>query len=133
MIIAVSGYFNPIHIGHIKYFKAASKIGKLVVILNNDKQVRQKKSFPFMKEKERMEIIKSIRYVDKVILSIDKDKTVCKTLELIKPDIFAKGGDSTVKNVPERQVCKKNGIKIMFNIGGDKIQSSSWLIKNVKK
>jgi cytidyltransferase-like protein len=128
--ICTSGYYNPLHIGHLKLLKEASKLGdKLIVIVNNDEQVKLKGG-KFMPEDERVEIVKAIKYVDKVVLSIDKDRTVCKTLELIDPDIFAKGGDSTNDNVPELEVCKKKGIKIVFNVGGDKIQSSSWL-KNV--
>ncbi|KKK50500.1 hypothetical protein LCGC14_3124390, partial [marine sediment metagenome] len=74
------------------------------------------------------EIISSLNFVDEVVLSIDKDKTVCKTLELIKPTLFVKGGDRTLDNIPEREVCEKFGIKMVFNIGGEKVQSSSWLI-----
>lgn len=131
IVVAVSGYFNPLHVGHVRYLKEAKKLGtKLIVIINSDKQSKLKGSFLFMSEKERAEIVSSLRFVDGVVLSIDKDKTVCKTLELIKPDIFAKGGDRTLDNIPEteREVCQKFGIKIIFNVGGGKIQSSSWLI-----
>ena len=134
IIVAVSGYFNPVHIGHIRMFKHAKKIGdKLIVIINNDNQVKLKGSVQFMNEKERVEIISALKLVDKVILSIDKDKTVCKTLKLIKPHIFAKGGDSNQKNTPEVDICKEINCKVIFNIGrGGKIQSSSWLIENAK-
>ena len=132
IIVAVSGYFNPVHIGHIRMFKQARKLGdKLIVIVNNDKQVKLKGSVPFMDEKERIEIIKALKAVNEVILSIDKDKTVCKTLKLIKPHIFANGGDRNQKNIPEVDVCKEINCKMIFNIGrGGKIQSSSWLIEN---
>lgn len=135
ILVAVSGYFNPIHIGHIRMFEQAKKLGdKLIVIVNNDKQVKLKGSTPFMNEKERVEIVKSIKPVDKVILSIDKDKTVCQTLKLIKPDIFAKGGDSNRDNTPEIQICEEINCKIVFNIGhGGKIQSSSWLLESFYK
>lgn len=135
ILVSVSGYFNPVHIGHIRMFKQAKKLGdKLIVIVNNDKQVKLKGSTPFMNEKERMEIVKAIKYVDKVILSIDKDKTVCKTLKLLKPDIFAKGGDSNRDNVPEIEICKEINCKVVFNVGyGGKIQSSSWLLGKIIK
>jgi len=134
IIVAVSGYFNPVHIGHIRMFKRAKKIGdKLIVIVNNDNQVKLKGSVQFMNEKERMEIISALKLVDKVILSIDKDKTVCKTLKLIKPHIFANGGDRNQKNIPEVDICKEINCKMIFNVGrGGKIQSSSWLLKNIQ-
>ncbi len=134
IIVAVSGYFNPIHIGHIRMFQEAKKLGtKLVVIVNNDKQVKIKGSIPFMNEKERIEIIKAIKQVDQVILSIDKDKSVCKTLKMINPDIFANGGDRKLDNIPEYKICKEINCKMVFNIGkGGKIQSSSGLLKKIK-
>ena len=85
-----------------------------------------------MKEKERADIVSSLKFVDDVVISIDKDKTVCKTLEFIKPDIFAKGGDSTLDNVPEKEACERLGIKMVLGVGGGKIQSSSWLISKCK-
>lgn len=123
-VVCTSGYFNPIHIGHLNLLKEAKKHGDyLVVIVNNDEQVKLKGSKPFMNEKERMEIIKAIKYVDKVVLSIDKDRTVMKTLERLNPDVFVKGGDSTEDNVPEKAL----GIEIVLGVGGGKVQSSSWL------
>ncbi len=131
-VVAVSGYFNPIHIGHIRLFGKAKELGKkLIVIVNNDRQVKLKGNFLFMNEKERAEIVASFAAVDNVIIAIDKDKSVCKTLELIKPNIFANGGDRTIKNIPEVTTCKKINCKMVFNIGeGGKIQSSSWLLEN---
>ena len=128
VVVVASGYFNPLHVGHVRYFKEAKKLGtKLIVIVNTDEQAKIKGSTPFMEEKERAEIVSSLRPVDDVVMSIDKDKTVRKTLELIKPDIFTKGGDSTLDNVPEKEVCERLGIKLVFVKGG-KVQSSSWLI-----
>lgn len=88
-----------------------------------------------MPYEERKEIILSIKYVDSVVKVIDSDMTVARTLALIKPDIFAKGGDRTEKNIPkaEQDICKKLGIQIVYGVGGGKIQSSSWLIKKVKE
>jgi D-beta-D-heptose 7-phosphate kinase/D-beta-D-heptose 1-phosphate adenosyltransferase len=130
--VCTSGYFNPIHVGHLKLLEEASKLGDwLVVIVNNDEQVKLKGSKPFMTEDERCAIVKSIRYVDEVILSIDTDKGICNTLELVHPDIFAKGGDSTKDNVPEQDICDKLDIHIVFDVGGGKIQSSSTLKNNL--
>ena len=123
IIVATSGYFNPLHKGHVRLLEEAKSLGdKLIVRVNNDKQVLLKGSKVFMDEQERCAIVKALRCVDEVILSIDTDRTVCKTLEMIKPNIFAKGGDSIPANVPESKICK-----VVYCVGGDKIQSSSWL------
>ncbi|MFA5232537.1 MAG: adenylyltransferase/cytidyltransferase family protein [Candidatus Paceibacterota bacterium] len=129
--VCVSGYFNPLHSGHLSLFKKAKKMGDfLIVIVNNDKQVKLKGSIPFMKEKERVEIIINLKMVDRVVISIDKDKTVRKTLEKINPDIFANGGDKkSPKDIPEKEICDKLGIKMVFGVGGNKSQSSSKLLK----
>ena len=132
IIVAVSGYFNPIHIGHLEMMKKAKELGDyLVVIINNDKQVKLKGSVPFMNAKDRAEIIKAIRYADTVFISVDKDKTVRRSLKIIKPDIFAQGGDRNEGNIPEAEICKKLNIKIIDGCG-KKIRSSSILIKNAK-
>lgn len=121
--VATSGFFNPVHIGHIRLMQEAKKLGDhLTVIVNNDVQVALKGSKVFMGEIERCQIIQALACVDEVMLSIDNDRTVCETLKLIKPDIFAKGGDSSPDNVPEQAICK-----VVFDVGGGKIQSSSWL------
>lgn len=132
--VAVSGYFNPLHSGHIDFLKYAKKLGThLTVIVNNDVQVKLKGSVPFMDERERVEILKAIKYVDNVILSIDTDTTVCETLRRLKPDKFANGGDRLNDNVPEIDVCKKYRIITVFGVGSDKIQSSSSLINKANK
>jgi len=125
--VAVSGGFDPVHIGHIRLFREASKLGSLTVILNTDDFLMKKKGFVFMPLEERREIIQSIRYVDKVVISTDKDMTVCDTLTWLKPDIFANGGDRVEGNTPEYEVCKRLGIEMVFGVGGDKVQSSSQL------
>jgi len=123
--VAVSGYFDPIHIGHLEYLKLAKELGdKLVVIVNNNDQCVLKKGKPFMDELDRVEIIKSLEMVDEVFLSIDKDKTVCASLEEIKPDIFANGGDRSTGEIPESSICKKYNIEMIDGLG-DKIRSSS--------
>jgi len=123
--VAVSGYFDPIHIGHLEYLKLARELGdKLVVIVNNNDQCILKKGKPFMDELDRVEIVKSLKMVDEVFLSIDKDKTVCASLEEIKPDVFANGGDRSTGEVPESSICKKYNIKMIDGLG-NKIRSSS--------
>lgn len=124
--VCTSGYFNPLHKGHLALFRGAKKLGQLTVIVNNDEQVALKGSVPFMDQNERMEIVSAIKYVDHTVLSLDKDRTVIETLKYIKPDIFVKGGDSTYDNVPEIEICNKLGIEIIF-LPDKKIQSSSWL------
>ncbi len=127
-IVAVSGYFDPMHIGHIEYLEKASQLGdELVVIVNNDYQASLKKGKSFMPQEERMAIVRALRCVDRVLLSIDNDRTVCKSLEFLKPNIFAKGGDRTSGEIPEGEICRKLGIQIVDGLGG-KIQSSSGLI-----
>jgi len=140
VVVAVSGGFDPIHIGHVRMFREAKKLGdELVVILNNDNWYEVKGRHVFMPDKERKEIIEALKPVDRVVLTKHKpgtkDISVCRELEEIKPDIFANGGDRFAHNIPEVDVCKKIGCQMVFNVGqGGKIQSSSWLLdKYVKK
>jgi cytidyltransferase-like protein len=134
IVVAVSGGFDPIHPGHVRLFRVAKGLGdKLVVILNNDNWLKKKKKFSFMTAQERKEVIEAIKYVDQVVISKHKhdpvDMSVTEELRRLKPDIFANGGDRTKKNVPEDAVCKRLGIKMVFNVGeGGKIQSSSDLV-----
>lgn len=136
--IIVSGYFNPIHKGHLDYFNNAKAItDKLFVIVNNDHQRALKGSKEFQDEKERMIIVSNIKAVDKVILSIDTDRTVCKTIESIAKEFgeefelgFANAGDQNNDSIPEKQVCKKMNVTLIDGLG-DKIQSSSWLLKKL--
>lgn len=130
-IVCVSGYFDPIHVGHLEYFKFSKKIGtKLMVIVNNDHQATLKKGKPFMPCDERVKIIEELKCVDYVVKSIDTDRTVCETLRTVepKPDYFCNGGDQNNNTIPEGPVCKERGIELRDGFG-DKIQSSSWLIK----
>lgn len=134
--ILVSGYFNPIHKGHIEYFNRAKALTeKLFVIVNNDYQRELKGSKVFQDENERMIIVSNIKSVDKVVLSVDRDRTVCKTIEMIAKKYgqeydlaFANGGDQNNQICPERGICDKYNIKLIDGLG-DKIQSSSWLLK----
>tara|TARA_B100000902_G_scaffold322715_1_gene316135 strand:+ start:86 stop:514 length:429 start_codon:yes stop_codon:yes gene_type:complete len=135
--IIVSGYFNPLHKGHIEYFHNAKKHGeKLLVILNNDNQRLLKGSKKFMNQEERMMILKELKVIDEVFLSIDTDKSVSKTIEKIYNEFsndfilfFANGGDQKNDSIPESIVCKRYGIKLIDGLG-DKVQSSSWILKN---
>ena len=134
--IIVSGYFNPIHKGHLEYFQNAKKLADfLFVIVNSDHQRALKQSKEFQLEDERMLIVSSLKPVDKAILSIDKDRTVCETIASIAKDYgqeydlaFANGGDQNNTTIPERPICEKMGIALIDGLG-DKIQSSSWLLK----
>ena len=132
--VAVSGYFNPLHIGHIRLLKEAKELGDyLVVILNNDQQVKLKGSVPFMKIEDIKEIVESLKYVDEVFISIDKDKSISQSLAQVKPDIFANGGDRHQEEIPEAKVCQAYNIKMVDNVGGQKIRSSSSLIKEASQ
>jgi len=126
--VAISGYFNPLHIGHLELIKKARELGnKLIIIVNNDYQVKLKNRIPFLSECDRIKIMKEIKGVDEVFLSIDKDKTVCESLRKINPNIFANGGDRHNKEIPEAVVCQELNIKIIDGLG-DKIRSSSEII-----
>ena len=135
ILVAVSGYFNPLHVGHLEMIAKAKKLGdKLIVIINNDKQVALKGSVPFMSEKDRVKIISALRDVDRVFLSIDDYKLptgqvpVIKSLAKIKPNIFANGGDRhSLGDVPEYEICQKLRIK-MVDCLGKKIRASSQMI-----
>ncbi|MBL7022339.1 adenylyltransferase/cytidyltransferase family protein [Patescibacteria group bacterium] len=136
--VAVSGGFDPLHIGHVRLFEAAKKLGdRLIVIINNDNWIELKKGKAFMPESERKELIEALRVVDEVYLTKHekgtKDMSVCEALEDIKPDIFANGGDRKEDNIPEVDMCKEIGCEMIFNVGkGGKVQSSSWLIDKAK-
>ena len=138
-VVLISGYFNPIHTGHLDYIKAASELGdKLVVIVNNDKQVKLKGSKPFMNEFDGMRIVSAVKGVDKAVLSIDEGGSVVETLKYLYNEYavdyffdsmtFCNGGDRTKGNSPEEQFCEWRGIKTVYNVGGGKTQSSSSLL-----
>ncbi len=136
-VVMVSGGFDPVHIGHVRMFNEAKKLGdELVVVLNNDNWLKLKKGYVFMPEKERKEIIEAFRAVDKVVLSNHKketkDMSVGKEIKVLRPHIFAQGGDRHVRNIPSPEVliCDKIGCQIVNNVGrGGKVQSSSDLVK----
>jgi D-beta-D-heptose 7-phosphate kinase/D-beta-D-heptose 1-phosphate adenosyltransferase len=132
-IVITSGYFDPLHIGHIECFRLARALGdRLIVIVNNNEQALLKKGREFMPCKERMEIVRSLRMVDEVIESIDTDPSVKWSLALLRklhPHaelIFAKGGDRHTSEIPEAQTCRELCIRIVDGLGA-KVQSSSYL------
>ena len=137
--VIVSGYFNPLHKGHLEYFSLSKSMGdELIVIVNNDYQRELKGSKEFMLQDERFYIISNIKNVDKVYLSIDKYRSVKKTIQFIHEKLnpnydlyFANGGDQVNESILERSLCKKLGIGLIDNLGG-KVQSSSWLLKKLK-
>ena len=130
-VVIASGYFDPLHVGHVEYLNMAKTLGDtLVVIINNDEQAKLKKGESFMNERDRLEIVYNLECVDEVLLSDDTDKSVSKSLRLVsqfKPMaelIFAKGGDRTFGEVPEVKTCEELGIEMVDNLG-KKIRSSS--------
>ena len=137
-LVIASGYFNPVHKGHIEYLTRSKELGdKLFVIVNNDIQREMKGSKEFMNEDERKLVIETLKPVDWAVISIDKDnRQVDKSIEMIhmlykdefENFIFTNGGDQTEQTIAEDVICKKLGIKMVFGLG-DKIQSSSWLLK----
>ena len=131
-IAAVSGGFDPIHVGHCRNIREAKKLGDyLIIILTRDDQLVAKKGYVFMSYRERKEILESIKWVDKVVENIDKDLSSKESLRFYKPEVFAKGGDRTPDNMPQEEIeiCKEIDCEIIYGVGGDKIQSSSELIK----
>ena len=140
--VLVSGGFDPVHIGHVRMFEEAKKLGdELVVLLNNDNWLRLKKGYAFMPEHERKEIIEAFHSVDRVVLTSHeentKDISISKDLQAIRPHIFAKGGDRHPSGVPipspEVLVCDEIGCEIVYDIGfGGKVQSSSELVKKAR-
>lgn len=136
--IILSGYFNPIHKGHLEYFNNAKDYAdKLFIIVNNDHQRELKGSKEFQDENERMIIVSNIKAVDKAILSIDSDRTVCKTIVSIAKEFgeefdlgFANGGDQNNDTIPEKEVCEQMKVTLIDGLG-DKIQSSSWLLNKL--
>jgi cytidyltransferase-like protein len=127
-LIAVSGGFDPIHKGHVRMIREAAKLGDVIVILNSDDWLMRKKDYKFMDFIERSYIAGSIKGVIMTSGVDDSDGTVCEALRRIKPDAFANGGDRYDTNTPEMDVCKELGIEMLWNIGGEKEQSSSDLV-----
>ncbi|MFH1649105.1 MAG: adenylyltransferase/cytidyltransferase family protein [Candidatus Woesearchaeota archaeon] len=138
-VVAVSGGFDPVHVGHVRMFYEAKKLGdELVVILNNDNWKKLKRGWVFMPDVERKEILEALKPVDRVMLTFHKpgttDMSICEELRALKPSVFANGGDRFEDNIPEAKVCRELGIEMVFNVGhGGKVQSSSELVEKAKK
>ena len=131
--IAVSGGFDPVHIGHVRMIQDAAKHGDVWVIINSDPWLMRKKGYVFMPWNERAEIMAELKGVTKVSHVQDDDGTVCEALRRLKPDAFANGGDRKTNNTPEMDVCEKLGINLLWNVGGGKIQSSSELVQRAEE
>ena len=131
--IAVSGGFDPVHVGHVRMIQEAAKHGDVIVIANSDDWLSRKKGYVFMPFEERAEILSCFKGVTRVLEAKDSDNTVCETLRELQPDIFENGGDRKSDNTPEMDLCGDLGIEMMWNIGGGKIQSSSDLVRNSKE
>ena len=142
-VVVISGFFNPLHIGHIDYISAARNLGDfLIVIVNSDKQVEIKGSVPFMNQDDRLRIIRNIKGVDRAVIAIDEDVSVCQTIReefkrlqndpFFEEMVFANGGDRKEGGVPEDVLEEELGVRMIYNAGGDKVQSSSNLIKKAE-
>jgi len=136
-IVVASGYFDPPHRGHIELFKLARELGdKLIVVINNDDQIKIKKGKPFMPLEDKIAIIEAIKYVDEVFISVDKDHPQIETIKELhkqgKIHVFAKGGDRFEGEIPETPICNELGIEIVDGLG-EKLQSSSGLVEKFKE
>lgn len=131
--IMVSGGFDPVHIGHIRMIREASKYGNVIVVANSDDWLFRKKGFVFMEWEQRTEILSAIKGVIMVSGVDDADGTVCQAIRKLKPDYFANGGDRKKHNTPEQFLCEELGVKMLWGIGGDdKANSSSELVERIK-
>jgi len=132
-IVCVSGGFDPMHVGHVRMIREAARHGDVIVIANSDAWLMRKKGYVFMNYVQRQEILYGIKGVVDVVEAIDDDGSVCESLRRIKPDMFANGGDRGDTNTPEVALCNELDIETLWNIGGEKIQSSSELVAAAKE
>lgn len=133
IVVCASLYGDPLHSGHVEYLKLSKALGDmLIVIVNNDVQAKLKKGKVFMECRDRLTVISELKCVDMAVKSVDHDRTVCKSLSILRPDIFTNGGDQFNDGIPEAEICKKLGIKLVDGLGA-KIQSSSSIIKRAKE
>lgn len=136
-IVATSGGFDPIHPGHISNIIQSKKYGDtLVVIVNGDAFLTSKKGRPFQNLETRCLIVSGIIGVDYVVpFEITDDTTVVKALEIVRPQVFTKGGDRNQSTLPpdETKICKEHNIEVVFGVGEDKKWSSSWFLEDWEK
>ena len=129
-VICASGYFDPLHVGHLEYLEMARQLGdQLVVIVNNDSQAKLKKGKPFMGHDDRLKIIRALKCVDEAFISVDNDLSVSKSLRMCVPHVFANGGDRKEDEIPESKICRELGIEMVDGLG-QKIRASSDFLKN---
>ncbi|MEM2092989.1 MAG: adenylyltransferase/cytidyltransferase family protein [Candidatus Bathyarchaeia archaeon] len=132
-VVLTGGFFDPPHRGHISLFREAKALGdRLVVLVHRDECCNKKKGYCFMPLEDRKAILESIKYIDEVIVCPENcNLTMEPIIEMVKPNIYAKGGDRTPENMPEGEVetCRRLGVEIVYGVGGGKIQSSSWIIQ----
>lgn len=135
-IVVASGYYNPLHFGHVEYLEKSKELvgndGMLIVIVNNDKQTILKKGKVLIPAVDRIKVVRALECVDLVIESVDEDRTVCKTLAALHPDIFTNGGDQSNDSIPEAEVCKRLGIQMVDGLGS-KVESSSDIVRRAKE
>ena len=133
--VMVSGGYDPIHIGHIRQIKEASNYGRVIVILNSDEWLMRKNGYVFMPYEERKEILQALKYVHRVFHQVGYGDTMAESIIRYTPNIFCKGGDRTPDTMPQDELdaCEKVGCRIVYGVGGGKIQSSSWLVDKMKE
>ena len=135
MIIVVSGGFDPLHSGHINMFKQAQQFGTVWAIVNTDEWLQRKKGYNLLSYDERELIVKSNRYVSKVIKGMDDNDNVVRNLQYLYKDkvhfAFANGGDRVPSSTPEMAYCLEHNIPMLFNIGGTKTESSSKIVRKL--
>ena len=131
-VVAVSGGFDPVHVGHVQMIEEAAEHGDVMVIINSDEWLLRKKGYVFMPWKEREYIMSQFKGVTKVVSVDDSDDSVCEAIRTYRPDCFANGGDRRKTNTPEMDLCEELDIALMWNVGGGKIQSSSDLVNKAK-
>jgi len=133
VVVVASGYFSPLHSSHIEYLELSKALGDiLIVVVNNDKQEKLKKGTVFIECSERIKIIKALKCVDMVVEAVDQDRSISKTLAILRPNIFTNGGDQFNNNIPETDICNKLGIKMVDGLG-EKKQSSSEIIARARE
>lgn len=132
LTVAASGYFNPLHVGHLEYLELARGLGdRLIVIVNNDRQAVEKIGYEYMSAADRLRIVRALKCVDMACVASDADSTVCRTLELlhlhcVRIHIFAKGGDRDPSNTPEAKTCERLGIQLITGLGEKARHSSTY-------